>query len=521
MNSFRLSEQRNKFARQFSSALIFILIFTGFGHMRLANASSQKQNGSPDKLNQYVAELMKKLPVTPGLAIAVVRGDEIIFIQGFGFRDVKAKLPVTPQTQFYIASTTKSFTATAAKLLADERKIDLDAPLKKYFPDLALKAPLSAEQISLRDLLTHRSGISNEAINFRTAYTGQYDANVILGLLGNYSKPIAPEFRYSNIGYIIASSAMEKATGETWQQTVERKILTPLGLKNTSGLASKAKASGNFALPYLAENGQFTELPYKEDNTMHAAGGMVSSAEDLAKWVKVNMNGGKFEGKQIIPAKSLEEILSPQINQKRTFYKFERYAYSLGWNIATYNDDKLIHCFGEFPGFRPHVSFMPEHKIGVVVLANESAESFVLPDLIACDIYDYLIYKKPLRTDSNPKIDEYLANLNKQREERAKRESARGEAKEKATKRTLELGAYAGVYENAEWGTIVIAADGNSLSFKFGNVSSSLVHLTGDVFEVTFMPGNTSRLTFKVGTNTTVTGLSVMGQSFTKVQPGS
>lgn len=521
MNPFRLSGQHNRYVRQFSFALIFILVFTGFGHRCLSNASSQKQRDFPDKLSQYIAELMKRLPVTPGLAIAVVREDEIIFAQGFGHRDVKGKLPATPQTQFYIASTTKSFTATGAKLLADEEKIDLDAPLKKYFPDLVLKAPLSAEQISVRDLLTHRSGISNEAITFRTAYTGQYDANVILALLSNYSKPISPEFRYSNIGYIIAGYAMEKATGETWQQIIERKVLTPLGMKNTSSFASKAKASGNFALPYLSENGSFTQLPYKEDNTMHAAGGMVSSAEDLAKWVIVNMNAGKFEGKQIFPAKSLEEILSPQINQKRMFYKFDRYAYSLGWNIGTYNNDKLIHCFGEFPGFRPHVSFMPEHKIGVVVLANESEASFLLPDLIACDIYDLLIYKKPLRTDSNPKIDEYVVNLKKQREEKAKRAGARGDAKEEGVNPTLELGAYAGVYENPEWGTIVIALNDKSLSFKFGNVFSPLEHLTEDTFKVTFMPGNSARLTFRVGSNTVISGLSVMGQTFIRVQPGS
>jgi CubicO group peptidase (beta-lactamase class C family) len=516
MNTSRL---HTKFTRALSSALSFVLILTGFGHTCFSNTSSQKPGDIPDKLNQYIAEVMKRLPVSPGLAIAVVRDDKIIFAQGFGQRDVKAKLPVTPQTQFYIASTTKSFTATAAKLLADDGKIDLDAPLKKYFPDLVLKAPLSTEQISLRDLLTHRSGINNEAINFRTAYTGQYDANVILGLLSNYSKPISPEFRYSNIGYIVASYAMEKATGETWQQIIERKVLVPLGLKNTSSFASKAKASGNVALPYLSENGSFTELPYKEDNTMHAAGGMVSSAEDLAKWVIVNMNAGKLEGKQIIPAKSVEEILSPQINQKRMFYKFERYAYSLGWNLATYNNDKFIHCFGEFPGFRPHVSFMPEHKIGVVVLANESQDSFLLPDLIASDIYDHLVYQKPLRTDSNPKIDEYMVNLKKQSEERTKRAATREGPKEKVNP-TAELGAYAGVYENPEWGSIVITTNGNSLSFKFGNVSSALEHLTGDSFKVTLMPGNTAQVTFKIESSTGVSTLSVMGQTFTKVQPG-
>jgi CubicO group peptidase (beta-lactamase class C family) len=489
--------------------------------MRLSHASSQRQDLSLEKLDQYIAELMKRVPLTPGLAVAIVREDKIIYARGFGQRDLKGKLPVTPQTQFYIASTTKSFTATAAKLLADEGKVDLDAPLKKYFPDLVLKAPLSAEQISLRDLLTHRSGISNEPINFRTAYTGQYDAQVILNLLSNYSKSISPEFRYSNIGYIIASYAMQKATGETWQQIIERRILVPAGLKNTSAFASKAKASGDFALPYLAVNGSFVELPYKEDNTMHAAGGMVSSAEDLAKWLIVNMNEGRLDGKQIIPARSLEEILSPQIDQNRTFYKFKRYAYSLGWNLGTFNGEKLVHCFGDFPGFRPHVSFMPQHKIGVVVLANESEESLYLPDLIACDIYDYLIKQRPLRADPSVRVDEYLANLKKQREERAKRASESVGAKEKETAPTLGLGAYAGVYESPEWGRIVIASDGRSLSSEFGNLSSPLAHVTGDAFQVTFIPGNTSRLTFKVEPNASVSGLSVLGQTFTKVQPSS
>lgn len=520
MNPFRLPGRHGSFARRFGSALISILLFTGFGHVRLPNASAKKQSDLPGGLDRYVTELMLKLPVAPGLAVAVVRGDKIIYTRGFGRRDVGAKLPVTPRTQFYIASTTKSFTAAAAKLLADEGKIDLDAPLTKYFPKLALKAPLSAEQISLRDLLTHRSGISNEAINFRTAYTGQYDAKVILDLLTDYSKPVTPDFRYSNIGYIVAAQALEQAAGESWQRAVERKILAPLGMNNTSAFTSKARASGDFALPYLSEGGRFVELPYKEDNTMHAAGGMVSSAEDLARWLVVNMNGGKFEGRQVIPARSLEEILSPQIGQKRRFYKFDRYAYSLGWNLATYNGDKLVHCFGEFHGFRPHVSFMPEHGVGVVVLANESAESFLLPDLIACDIYDHLVYGKPLSADPNPRVEEYGANLRKQREERAKRAVARSATKATGPGPGLGPGAYAGVYENLEWGRIVITASGESLSLKFGNISSPLTCLTGESFEVALMPGNTTRLTFKVGPDSAVSGLSVMGQTFTKARPG-
>lgn len=503
-----------------SAVLALLMFVAGVGMVDHPNASGRQQKGELEGLGPYVAGLLERLPVTPGLAIAVVRGDRIVYAEGFGRRDLKANLPVTPQTQFYIASTTKSFTGTAARLLADEGKLDLDAPVKKYFPNLTLKAPLSTEQISLRDLLTHRSGISNEPINFRTAYTGQHDADLILNLLGDYSKPVSPEFRYSNIGYVVAGYAIEKATGETWQRAVERKILAPLGLTSTSCFASRARAGGNFALPYQAEDGGFTELPYKEDNTMHAAGGMVSSAEDLAKWLVVNMNGGRLGGRQVIPAAALEETLSPQISQRRSFYKFKRYAYGLGWNIGSYDGEKLIHCFGEFPGFRPHVSFMPEHKLGVVVLTNESAAASLLPDLIACDIYNHLLGKKPLRAEPNPLVDEYLANLKKQREDRAKRSAPAASPAGPAPGLTLELKDYAGVYDNPELGRMVVAFDAGSLSLKFGNLSSPLTHQSGDTFQVRFMLLNPARLTFKAERGTGASGLTMMGQTFTKLRPG-
>jgi hypothetical protein len=235
------------------------------------------------------------------------------------------------------------------------------------------------------------------------------------------------------------------------------------------------------------------------------------------------MNGGKYAGRQIIAASSLEEILAPQINQKRDFYRFKRYGYSLGWNIGTYNGDKFIHCFGEFHGFRPHVSFMPERKIGVVVLVNESTDAFSLPDLIACDIYDHLLGRKTLSANTNPEIDKYVANLQKEKDDRAKKASAitTTSTPQNKSEPTLALTAYAGEYENPEWGKITITANANTLSLRFGVITSTLVHLTGDTFEAKLRPGDTSRVAFKVDANTGVTALSVVGQNFARVRSGS
>jgi CubicO group peptidase (beta-lactamase class C family) len=452
--------------------------------------TQNKTEGTSRVLNQkdqealriYIEALLKKIPTTPGLAVGVVQGDAVTFLHGFGHRDLRSSLPVTPQTQFYIASTTKSFTGTAAKMLADEKIIDLDAPIKKYFPDLVLPAPLSSEHIAIRDLLTHRSGIRNDAIALRTAYTGQHDPETLLRLLANHSQVISPSFQYSNIGYIVAALAMEKAAKESWQVILQTKIFVPLGMKNTSAYFSKAKLSANFALPYASNNGTFVELPVKNDETMHAAGGIVASAEDLTKWLIFNMNEGKLNGKQIMSSTSLEEVLSPQINQSRSFYKFKRYAYGLGWNLGTYGDEKLIHCFGEFAGYRPHVSFMPEHKIGIVVLTNESSESIFLPDLIAADIYDYLLSNKRLQVDSNPKVDEILKDLQKERE--AKTQQASKERGLPAPKPTsFDLNRYAGTFQNDALGEVVVSREGDTLWLMFGALRSQLIHQDADTFQ--------------------------------------
>lgn len=455
----------------------------------------QKKAESLDGLPQYVDALMKRLPVMPGLAIAVVKGDKVIFAQGFGYRNVKAKLPVTPQTLFYIASTQKSFAATTAKILADEGKLDLDVSVRTYLPKLKLPSPLSSDQISLRDLLVHRSGIGNDPLEFRTSYSGQSDKEEMLKLLQTASKPVARTFIYSNVGTIITGYAMENATGESFQQLIQKKILDPLGMRDTTFYASKAKASPNLALAYLSEDGAFIELPYKEDNTMHAAGGMVSTADDLAKWLIMNINNGSYQGKQIVSAVSMAEIQSAQINQKKTSYKFDRYAYGLGWDMANYEGDVLLHRFGAYPGFRPHVSFMPAHDLGVIVLANESDDGYYIPDLIASDIYDRLLRRKPFQVDLNPKVQEQLARVQKRRESRQKR-AAKEQATKIETRPTLELEAYTGIYESPEYGRILISLENGSLVVKCGNLSAVAKHLEGDVFQGIFFLGDIDKLTF-------------------------
>ena len=288
-------------------------------------------------------------------------------------------------------------------------------------------------------------------------------------------------------------------------------------MKHTTSYASKAKASGNYALPYRFSNGKFTKLPYKNDKTMHPAGGTISSSKDLAKWLIVVMNGGKYEGKQIISSRTVSEIISPQINQNRNFYKYQRYAAGLGWNLATYKGENFIHSFGTYAGFRPHTSFMPEHKIGVVVLANESTESFLLPDLLANEIYDYLLGKRDLNVNPNPEIEDYFQRADQRRQRIAAR---RAEATRVPTTKaqTFPLRNYVGVYSNEEFGEVEVTIKNNSLFARMGNLFSKLKHENADSFQVDFMVLRPWTLTFKSSNGTGITEILSGGDSYLRVR---
>jgi len=492
-------------------AVIFAIVTIAANAAGQAGGTATDQAAVGGEIRAYVREVAKLLPTSPGIAVAVVKGDKIIFIEGFGKRDIEKDLPVTSDTAFYIASTTKSFTGTAAKILADRGTIDLDAPIRKYFPNLSLPAPVSADQLSIRDLLTHRSGLSNDAIAIRTAYIGHTSNEDVLRLLSTYSKVSEPTYEYTNLGYIITGIAIENVTGKSWKQVLKEELFSPLGLSRTTTSVTEATASNDFAVPYESVGGKIRELPLKADDTMHAAGGIFSSAKDLAQWLIVNMNGGRLDGKQVIDRRAIREVLSPQIDQKRRFYEFERYAYGLGWNLGTFGGDDFVHCFGTYAGARPHVSFMPEKGIGVVVLVNESSESLFLPDLIAADIYDRLNREKELSTGPGSRTEKLSAELEKMRE----RTRSRPAPETPASGPTYSLQGLTGTFENEEFGeaSISLDRDRNVLVMSMGNLHSDLVFTGGTGFRADF------RLLSPVGVSfdgETPDSFTVVGRKFSR-----
>jgi CubicO group peptidase (beta-lactamase class C family) len=323
----------------------------------------------------------------------------------------------------------------------------------------------------LRELLTHTHGIENGGpVVFRTAFSGVHSPNLLLNLLSNY-KPASTgkKFHYGNIGYNIASLAMDETLRIGWKELLQQEIFTPLGMKHTNAYLSKVEKE-MLAMPYFPNSEGFKRLNYaKSDENMHAAGGHVSSAIDLARWLIVHLNSGRIDGKQVFPEKVVAETHREQADQDRDFSYFHRYGWGLGWDLGTYEGDTLLHRFGGFAGFRSHVSFMPDRRIGVVVLVNEPVLGSSLADLTACYIYDHLLNKPGL----NEKYQIHLQQIG-EREKLVRKKIAEDIAKRAARSHELPhpFTAYTGTYKNYELGEMEWQIVNGNLEVKMGLLQS-------------------------------------------------
>jgi CubicO group peptidase (beta-lactamase class C family) len=401
---------------------------------------------------------------SPGMAVAVVQNDTIIYSKGFGVANLTTRRPVDADTQFYIGSTTKSFTALTAAALAARGDMDLDAPLSTYLPQARLGPGLDPETITLRSLLTHTHGIRPEGpVDFRTAFTGEFNDGQLIDLL-RFHPPATTgrAFSYSNLGYNIFSLVLDTKYKEGWKALIDREVFRPLDMTRTTAFVSQADRM-NLAMPHIYDGTRSVPVAYaKQDANMHAAGGHLSTAHDLARYLLVHINGGAVGRKQLLPAALIESTHVQQASQMRTFGPFRRFGWSLGWDMATYEGDTILQRFGSFPGFRSHVSFMPERRIGVVVLSNDGLAGSPLTDIIATYIYDRILAKPDLAT----KYDKLLEQLSQQVPDALARDRATRAARPQVT--PLPLSAYAGTYDSEALGRMEWTFVDGHLKVKMG-----------------------------------------------------
>jgi CubicO group peptidase (beta-lactamase class C family) len=399
---------------------------------------------------------------TTALAVAVVQGDRVIYQKTFGS---------DANTRFYLASAPKSMTALAAKLLSHEKKLDLDAPLTSTLPTLQLPSPLDPARMSVRDLLTHRLGFQNGAVVWRTSYSGDWTEEQLFAILARHTTVTPRQFSYDNLGYMLASYAVERAAGESFANVLKSRVLAPIGMTQTS------------AEPCIAT---------KSAKTMNrGSGGLCSTLGDMTRWLRVNMTDGLLGGKRIVPLTVMREVHAPQINLSRRFGRLDRYAYGLGWYHADYQGDLVMHHFGSYPGSWAHVSWMPDRNIGVVVLANIYAP---LPDAVALLAYDTLLGRATARAQ----FDE---DIQKVRERVFARPQRFAEQLQKLASESQDsdraLASYTGTYTDEALGTMIVREENGELHATMGDRRGRMTRARGDAFLVQwYSDDGPDRITF-------------------------
>lgn len=296
---------------------------------------------------------------------------------------------LSTDTPFLIASHTKAFTGTLAQVLAAEGEFQLSAPIETYLADEITHPKIASDSITVTQLLNHTAGFTSVMHTFKTAFLGyETEAQLIEALNTNTLVAPAGVFRYSNTGPILAARAMENATGKSWKKLMDEKLFSPLGMHHTGSTLSAYPAGA--ILPSI-EVGADSEVLrtglFKTDNTLHAAGGSVSTLDDMAKWLQFNL---KQSNELSTAADFFTPLHAPTTSQEKTYYTYERTGYSLAWDIANYHDNTILTRFGGYAGLSFHASFMPEQGVAVIAFFNDQ-RGYLLPHLAANLAYNLVI----------------------------------------------------------------------------------------------------------------------------------
>ncbi len=431
-------------------------------------------------LDEYVADAMKTFDV-PGVAVAVVYDGGVALSEGYGVRRMGEPARVDEHTLFGIASNTKAFTAAALAMLADEGKIQWDDAVIDHLEWFRMYDPYVTREITIRDLLTHRSGMGLGEGDLLFFPPSSYTAAEILRKL-RFMKP-ASSFRshyaYDNLLYLAAGQIIPAVTGTPWEDFIRRRIFQPLGMTDSNTTVADYRPGGNFATPHSEVEGKLSPLtPARIDNTA-PAGAINSSAADMAKWIAAQLNAGAIPGtdRRLFSARQSKEMWSPQTilpapdpPPALAALHTDFAAYGLGWFLREYRGHKVVGHTGGLPGYVSQVTLVPDMKLGVVVLTNqESGGMFSSVTYRVLDAY--------MGAPATGWIQAFHDLAQHQRAEAEAAEKKDASARAAESRPSLPLEKYAGRYTDAWYGDIRITLEQGKLVMRFSHTPA----LTGDL----------------------------------------
>jgi CubicO group peptidase (beta-lactamase class C family) len=457
--------------RQSGLALATLMVGIGWGGAQAL---------PPADLDAYAARALKTFNV-PGIAVAVVKDGRMVFARGYGVRKLGEAATVDENTLFPIGSNTKAFTSALLASLVDAGKLSWDDPVYERLPGFQMYDPYVSHEMTIRDLLTHRSGmgLGEGDLLFwpQTTYTRD---DIIYRL--RFMKPASgfrSRFAYDNLMYIAAGQIIPAVTGKPWESYLKTRILEPLGMKTTNLTVDALKTSADHAFPHEKVDGVLKPIDFVPLDNAAPAGSINSSVSEMSKWVVLQLNHGQFpDGSRLFSdAQSKEMWTSQTILPNREFpgslvnLKSHFAAYGLGWGLRDYRGRGLVEHTGGVAGFVSRVMLVPEENLGVVILTN--AESSGAFDSILFHILDQ--YFKAPKTD-------WIAAF-KSAEDAKLAEAAEFVAHQNAgrvadSKPSLAPGQYAGVYKDAWYGPATIRQENGNLVLTLDHTPAAVADLS-------------------------------------------
>ncbi|MGE3975422.1 MAG: serine hydrolase [Bdellovibrionales bacterium] len=427
-----------------------------------------------------------------GVAVAIVKDHEVIFMKGFGYRDVEQKLPVTSKTLFGIGSTTKAFTSTLLGILSDTGQLNLDQPIVEYIPSFQLLDSEATKSATLVDLLTHQTGVPRHDFAW---YKGEFSSRAEMFQLLRFLDPSAKfreKWQYNNWMYMASGYIAEIVAGRTWESLVAERILSPLKMTTTNFSVIESQKSQDYALPYIFDESGPKRTQFVNIDLIGPAGSINSNLEDMSQWLKFQLHRGLFGERRLISGSMLARIHTPVVNtlskKHQVIKELGAMKYALGWNVTTYRGRRFIEHTGGIDGFLTFVGFLPDSKLGVVVLSNSYALDGMPLGLYAID-----------QALSLPEVDWFkrFRDLNG-------KTTPPPPLEYQPPPRPLRD--YVGNYRHRVYGEVFISlsqVDGEQLRIKFHGMEFALKHVSNNRFYIVggYTANEASFLSFQLDAN--------------------
>ncbi len=436
----------------------------------------------PAKLSGFMEHAMEAWGV-PGAAVVVVKNDSVVFLGGFGTREVGKDQPVDGETVFALASNTKPFTTAALAMLVDRDILDWDDPVSRWLPSLRFYDRWISEHATVRDLVTHRLGYPGWAADH--LWQGGHLTRQEIIERFRYQRP-AGQFRstfaYSNVSFIFAGEVLARAAGTSYQDFVTTNLLEPLGMKRSGFGIAELDQWENVARPHMVVGYQLTPVEWFNTATAAAAAGLNSSACDIGQWLRFQLAGGRWYDRVLIEPGTMNEIRTPQIYVpwSQVWPAGDRHstAYGLGWYLFDYGGRRILQHGGEIDGMSSRITLVPEEGLGVAVLTNVAPGS-----LATTSVTNHILDLMMGIEREEPWLEQLLQAQEKEERWELSKRSELLASRKKGTKRSLPWSSYLGEYYDSLSGYAWVGEKDGKVWFSYNDkYRAELEHWHYDTF---------------------------------------